>query len=405
MDHSIDSVLRDSMKVVRSAPFALVHGKFALPDQTKSDVAVVVEDGRISGICDPKELDPRIEVVDLQGQTVIPGLVDIHVHGALGASFNDATSEAIGTIVDYHLSRGVTSLLVTTSSAPVLRLRDAVAATNEWLRTPRQGSRVLGLHIEGPFFSPLQTGAQDADAIIEPDEESVRSLLSDADAVRIMTLAPELPGALDLVRQLVDRGIVAAAGHSAATDRDFAVAKEHGLSHVIHIWSSQSVLHREGPWRIPGLLEATLADDDVTVEMISDGKHLPELLMRLAYKCVGKDRLCIISDASSGTGLPEGTRYSEGGGMPHEVSGGVGMTLDRTSFAGSTTSLGDMVSVVTKALDIPIHVFAQMASTNPAKVIGADAHLGSIEVGKVADFVVLNEKLEPVRVMQAGAWV
>ena len=343
--------------------------------------------------------------VELKGQAVIPGLVDIHVHGALGASFNDATCESIAKITAYHLTRGVTSLLVTTSSGPIAELSEAVSATKEWLSAPRKGSRVIGVHMEGPFFSRYQVGAQDSTAVKDPDEGSVRSLLQHAEVVRIMSLAPELPGAMELVRQLVDVGVVPAAGHSSATDQDFRAAKLRGLSHVIHIWSSQSVLHREGPWRIPGLLEATLADEAVTVEMISDGKHLPQLLMRLAHKCVGNDRLCIISDASSGTGLPEGTRYYEGGETAHEVSGGVGMTLDRTSFAGSTTSLGDMVPIVVDALGVSLHEFAQMASTNPARVIGADSQLGSIEVGKVADFVVLDAGLKPARVMQAGIWI
>ena len=160
-----------------------------------------------------------------------------------------------------------------------------------------------------------------------------------------MTFAPELPGALALTQQLMQLGIVAAAGHSAAREEDVKPLIDAGLRHMIHLWSAQSTTIREGPWRKPGLLEVSLTDERLTGEMIADGKHLPPTLMKLAYKCLGPDRLCAISDATNGAGLPEGSHFRMGG-MEYDVCDGVGMMLDRSAFAGSTTLLNQMIPIL-----------------------------------------------------------
>ncbi len=169
----------------------------------------------------------------------------------------------------------------------------------------------------------------------------------------MVSYAPELPGALELTSRLVELGIVPAAGHSSAKEEEVAAAIERGLRHMIHIWSAQSTTVREGPWRKPGLLEVSLTYDDLTVEMISDNKHLPPTLMKLAYKCIGPDRLCVISDATSGAGLPEGSRFRMGE-MEYEVHDGVGMMFDRSCFAGSTTLLNEMIPVLVEHVGVPL---------------------------------------------------
>jgi N-acetylglucosamine-6-phosphate deacetylase len=185
-------------------------------------------------------------------------------------------------------------------------------------------------------------------------------------------------------------GIVAAAGHSAAREEDVTPALAAGLCHMIHMWSAQSTTIREGPWRKPGLLEVSLTDERLTGEIIADGKHLPPTLMKLAYKCLGPDRLCAISDATSGAGLPEGSRFRMGG-MEYEVCDGVGMLFDRTAFAGSTTLLNQMIPMLVDQAGIPLVEAVRMASLTPARVIGIDGRKGSLETGKDADIVVFND--------------
>lgn len=384
--------------------FALIGGRIILPDRIVTGQAVVMESGKIVGIADPGSLGADMETIAVEGRYLAPGLIDIHIHGALGHTFNAPTPEAFAAITEQALACGVTALLATVATAPLPDLVRCLRFSREWMRTSRTGSQVLGVHLEGPYFSMAQRGAQDPAHIRNPDDGSPPLLLEHHDVIAIMSYAPELPGGLDLTATLATLGVVPAAGHSSASDRDVAAAMRHGLQHMIHLWSGQSSTIRVGPWRVPGLLEAALALDGLTAEMIADNKHLPPTLMKLAYKCLGADRLCAISDATSGAGLPEGARFGMGG-MEYEVHDGVGMLLDRTAFAGSTTLLNRMVRVLTDAVGIPLAEAVRMASLTPARVIGFDRRKGSLEPGKDADIAIFEEDFTCWQTMIGGRWV
>lgn len=383
---------------------AIVNARAVLVDRVQDDLAVVINGPRIVAITDRENVGSNVDMLDAEGRYLAPGLIDIHTHGAVGASFNSPAPEAFRAITEENVRRGVTGLLATTSTAPVRELVASLEFVREWMRGGHEGARILGAHVEGPYFAPSQAGAQDPDAMRTPDDGSPEQLLAYADVIKIISFAPELPGAVDLARRLTDLGIVAAAGHSAARAEDVEIAVKAGLSHIIHIWSGQSTTVRDGPWRKPGLLEFALANDIVTVEMIADNKHLPKLLMRLAYKCVGPDRLCIISDATSGAGLPEGTRFTTGGFHEHEVCDGVGMTRDRTSFAGSTTLLNEMIPIMRDVVGVPLHEAVRMATTNPARVIGLEGQKGSLTVGSQADLALFEDDFNAWRTMIGGRW-
>jgi N-acetylglucosamine-6-phosphate deacetylase len=263
---------------------------------------------------------------------------------------------------------------------------------------------VLGVHLEGPYFNPAQKGAQDPDHLRTPDDGSPAALLEHAGVLRVMTYAPELPGALELTAECAARGIVPAAGHSAAQDTHVLAAMRLGLRHAVHLWSGQSSTVRQGPWRRPGLLEAALAYDELTAEIIADHRHLPPTLMRLAYKCKGADHLCIVSDATAGAGMPEGTRFRLGG-VECQVQDGVGMLLDRKAFAGSTTLLNRMVAILVEAAGVPLVEAVRMASLTPARIVGFDGRKGSLEPGKDADVAIFEDDLTVWRTMIAGRWV
>jgi N-acetylglucosamine-6-phosphate deacetylase len=331
-------------------------------------------------------------------------LIDLHTHGALGHTFNEATAEAFATITTEQASRGVTSLLATTMTDTIPNLVDCLEFSRRWMRESHQGATVLGLHVEGPYFCQAQCGAQNPAHIRNPDDGTPAKLLEHHDVIKIMSYASELPGALALTRQLANLGIVPAAGHSNAKDDEVWAAMQAGLRHIIHIWSAQSSTVRQGPWRKPGLLEASLTFDGLTVEMITDNKHLPPTLMKLAYKCLGPDRLCAISDATSGAGLPEGSHFHMGG-MEYEVCDGVGMMLDRSSFAGSTTLLNQMIPILMEVVDVPLVEAVRMASLTPARIIGDEERKGSLDAGKDADLAIFEADFSAWRTMIAGQWV
>ena len=294
----------------KNQKYALVNGRVITPTHMEEEKAVLVEGAKIATIVSTRELEEGVERIDVNGRLISPGLIDIHTHGALGHTFNEPTKEAFQVITMENAARGITSLLATTSTASIDNLVDCLRFSRQWMAEEREGAQVLGVHLEGPYFNLAQIGAQDPANVRNPDDGTVNQLLEHHDIIRMVSYAPELPGALELTDRLVDLGIVAAAGHSSAKEDEIAAAIDRGLSHIIHIWSAQSTTVREGPWRKPGMLEVSLAYDDLTVEMISDNKHLPPTLMKLAYKCIGPNRLCAISDATSGAGLPRGFHAS-----------------------------------------------------------------------------------------------
>ncbi len=383
--------------------YALVNGRVILPEEIVTGRALVVDNGKIGGLLEPDSLEAGLERIDVGERYVAPGLIDIHIHGAGGHTFNEPTAQAFAAITQETARRGITSLLATTSTAPIPALVDSLAFSRQWMQESRPGSQLLGVHVEGPYFCLAQAGAQDPANIRNPDDGSPDRLLQYRDVIKIMTYAPELPGALELTGRLAGLGIVPAAGHSSAQDTEVLAALEAGLRHIIHIWSGQSSTVREGPWRKPGLLETTLTYDGFTVEMIADNKHLPPTLMKLAYKSIGPDRLCLISDATSGAGLPQGTRFRMGE-MEYEVRDGVGMMLDRSAFAGSTTLLNQMIPILTGAVGVPLVEAVQMATLTPARVIGLDHRKGSLEAGKDADIAIFEEDFTAWRTMIGGRW-
>jgi N-acetylglucosamine-6-phosphate deacetylase len=390
-----------------SERLALVNGRLILPYDILLGKALLIEESTILDIVDAGSLPDDTVRIDAGGRYIAPGLVDIHTHGALGHTFNEPTAGAWGLITAENARRGVTSLLATLATADVPALLEALACARSWMRErseQHEGAQVLGVHLEGPYFSPLQKGAQDPAQMRTPDDGSAEEFLAYRDVLRMVTFAPELPGALALTARLARLGIVPAAGHSAAHDDEVWTAMQHGLRHMIHLWSGQSSTVRVGPWRKPGMLEAALTFEGLTGEIIADNRHLPPTLMKLAYKCLGPDRLCAVSDATNGAGLPDGERFRMGN-MEYEVADGVGMMLDRSAFAGSTTLLGQMVPILHQVVGVPLVEAVRMTSLTPARIIGISDRKGSLQPDKDADVVVLDDDLRPFRVMIGGRWL
>jgi len=384
--------------------WAITNGRIVLPQAIVTGQAVVVEGNKIIGIAPSGSLSCDLPTVDAGERLITPGLIDLHTHGAVGHTFNEPTAKPFAAITEENARHGVTALLATVATAPIADLVDCLSFCRGWMQEPHDGAQVLGIHMESPYISPAQKGALDPANIRTPDDGTPDILLEHRDVLKIVVLAPELPGALDLIARLVKLGIVAAAGHSSAKDEHVLAAMRVGLHHVTHIWSAMSSTIREGPWRKPGLLESALLFDDLTVEMIADNKHLPSTLMKLAYKCIGADRLCAISDATSGAGLPEGMHFRMGG-MEYEVHDGVGMLFDRTAFAGSTTLISQMIPILTDVAGIPLVKAMRMLTLTPARVIGYDGRKGSLEPGKEADLAIFNDDWTAWRTMIGGRWV
>ena len=226
---------------------ALVGGRIALPDRIVEGKAVLVEGGRIAGVHAMAELGSGIERLDVGGRLIAPGLVDMHTHGALGHAFDERDEAAWALITAENARRGVTSLLATLVATPLPELLASLAFARAWMASERGGSQVLGVHLESPYISPAQCGALDPASLRLPDDGSPASILDYSDVLKVWVLAPELPGALDLVAALAKAGVIPAAGHSSAKDSEVAEAMKKGLRHVTHIWSAMSSVSSRSP--------------------------------------------------------------------------------------------------------------------------------------------------------------
>ncbi|TFC77259.1 hypothetical protein E3O45_07820 [Cryobacterium sp. TMS1-20-1] len=362
--------------------------------------SVLIRDGRIQGIVPIAQLPAEVSIRDLGPGILTAGLVDIHTHGAAGHGYNGAEIAQNRQALETMLSAGITTVLPTLATAPIDDMTRSLAAL-ETLRNSAGLPRVPGAHLEGPYFSIAQRGAQDPNSLRDPVDGSIDRLLDQADIIRMISFAPELPGAVALTEKLVALGIVAAAGHSDGRESDLLACQNAGLSHVIHVFSGQSTTVRKGPWRHPGMLEATLASEGLTVEMIADGKHLPPALMKIAQRCL-TGRLCIVSDSTPGAGLPDGSRYSMGA-MDYVVEDGVGMTMDRSSFGGSTTLVTAMLPIAIETLGIGLAEAVAMVTSVPAAAARLQ-DVGRIAPGFHADFALFNSDLRLRSVALAGQW-
>ncbi|MER6140953.1 N-acetylglucosamine-6-phosphate deacetylase [Streptomyces sparsogenes] len=341
----------------------------------------------------------RAAVLDLTGHWIVPGFVDMHVHGGGGASFSAGTPEEALTVVRTHLRHGTTTMLASTVTGDLDDLTRQAAALAELVE---QGE-LAGVHFEGPFISPHRCGAHQPSLLRHPDPADVRKLIDAArGAAKMLTLAPELPGGLDSVRLLADSGVIAAVGHTDAAYEAALEAVAAGATVATHLFNAMPpLLHRE-----PGPVAALLENERVTIELINDGTHLHPAALGLAFRRAGADRVAFITDAMGAAGMSDGTYPL--GPMEVEVTDGVaristGPTAG--SIAGSTLTLDRAFAraVTVDGLSVPEAVRA--LSATPARVLGLDDRVGSLEAGKDADLVVLGEDFGVVGVMRRGAWV
>jgi len=378
----------------------LAGAHLILPDRILRAGHVRIADGLIAEVSEsPLAPQPDEEVIDLAGLYLAPGFIDLHIHGALGRDTMEATADAFDTICRHHAEGGTTGLCLTTIAAPLDRLLAVITAARTCRLAPPPAARVLGVHIEGPYFSPAKRGAHLPSMLRLPDPAEWRQLLAHADVITQMTLAPELPGALPLIEALAQRGIIASVGHSDAWDEEVAAAFAHGLRHATHTFNCMSASRRRGPYRAAGVLEFVLSEPEILCEVIADGRHVSPTLLTLLYRAKGPDAIALITDATAGAGLPEESHFMLGE-IPCVVRDQVALTEDGAALAGSTSTMIRAVRNMVELAGASLVEAIRMASLNPARALRLDQRKGAIAPGLDADLVVLTPGLD-VR----GTWV
>ncbi|GII26075.1 N-acetylglucosamine-6-phosphate deacetylase [Planosporangium mesophilum] len=369
----------------------LAGPRIVTPDGVLADGHLRVDGATIESVCPAR---PAGEVQPVDGAWIVPGFVDIHTHGGGGYTFTTGDPEQAQGVARFHLAHGTTTLLASLVTSPPDLM---VAATRAYAPLVDQGI-IAGLHFEGPYLSHARCGAQNPAHLREPSTDELARLIgTGAGAVRMVTIAPELPGALEAIAYLVDHGVVVAIGHTDATYEQTLAGIAAGATVGTHVFNGMRPPHH----REPGPVFALLGSDSVTCELIGDGVHLHDGALRFATTVTGASRAALITDAMAGAGMPDG-EY-ELGGQGVTVSGGVARLTDGGSIAGSTLTM-DVAFRRAVAAGLPVEEVARMAATTPAAAIGR-TDIGALQPGRRADLVVLDAELRVLRVMRAGTWV
>ncbi len=343
-------------------------------------------------------------VYDGRGGYLCPGFIDLHVHGALGRDAMEGTPEAFDAILHHHASGGTTALALTSVAAPLEKLLNLLRAARAWQAATdgrKKTARLLGVHVEGPYFSPAKAGAHRLEHLRDPTASETARLLLHADVITQVTFAPELPGALELIDALGTRGIIRSGGHSDAWDEDARAAFGRGMEQVTHLFNAMSSARRRGPYRVAGLLEYALSEPGLRCELIADGHHVSPTLLRMAYQAKGVDGICLVTDASPGTGLPDGSEYRFAD-RTCLVRGGVCLTQDGHALAGSRATMIDVVRNMVQLAGVPLHESIAMATLNPARALLREHECGLLALGMRADLTLLTRDLSVTATFVGG---
>ena len=377
------------------------NARLLLPERIQSGASLRVRDGRIVALGTNLLPEAGEAVMDLQDRFLAPGFIDMHVHGALRRDTMEATPEAFAAICQFHATGGTTALALTPVSAPTEAITGVLEAVGKIDPNATGGARVLGIHIEGPYFSKAKAGAHPLELLRVPVPAEYSEWLKFHDRITQMTVAPELPGALTLIEALQTHGIRASGGHSDAWDEEAAAGFAHGMRQVTHTFNCMASARRRGAFRIAGLLEFAMSEPEILCELIADGYHVSPTLMRALYRAKGPDGIALVTDAGAGAGLAEGETFNLGP-ISGVVCGGVALTADKQSLCASTARMNDLVRVMVDKVDVALCEAVRMATLNPARALGLEEQIGALETGLQADLVVLDDTLAVAMTFVSG---
>ncbi len=361
----------------------IINGKVLLKDRIAENLAIIFDE-KIEKITELKDINVSdYEVIDAGGKFVSPGLVDMHIHGYLGEDASDGTADGIKTMAEGIIKNGVTAWCPTTMTVSKAEIEKAFDCVREVKNSGEYyGARILGVNSEGPFINPSKKGAQAEEHILRPDADFIKK---HSDIVKLFTVAPEVDGASECIKKVSDEtDVLISMGHTNATFEEANEGIKNGVRHTTHLFNAMTALSH----RSPGVVGAALSADNVSVELIADTFHINKGLFNLVAKIKG-DKLCLITDCMRAGGMPDGT-YDLGG---QEVfKEGIKCLLADGTIAGSVLKLNEAVRNLYENSDLELNEAVNCASLNPATALGVADEIGSIEVGKRADFAIADEK-------------
>lgn len=378
----------------------IYNGHVLTPEGWINGGSVLFENGLITEIKKSSKIDPNAErTIDARGMHVVPGGIELHCHGGGGSDFMEGTVEAFKIATQTHMRHGTTAMFPTLSSSTLKMIEDACETCETLMREP--ATPIMGLHLEGPYFNPRKAGAQIPESIRIPDPNEYHHIVEDYNCLRRWDVAPELPGAVEMGRYITGKGIVAAIAHTDAEYPDVKAAYDAGYSHATHFYNAMPGFHNVREFKHAGTVEAVYLMENMTVEMITDGIHVPVPILKLIYHVKGVERTALITDALAVTDSDSNKAFD-----PRVIiEDGVCKLSDRSALAGSIATMDRLIRTAVKTAEIPLHDACRMASETPARIMGIYDRKGSLQRGKDADILILDDDINLRSVYAMGSLV
>lgn len=375
----------------------IINGRIFTPHGWIENGSVIIEGTKIKKILNGSKVADGVDkVIDAKGDYVMPGGIDIHVHGGGGRDFMECTEDAFLTAVEAHRKHGTTAILPTLSSSTVPMIRQAAETCEKLMADPMNG--ILGLHLEGPYFNPKMAGGQLPENIKTAKPEEYVPLVEEFSCIKRWDAAPEMEGSCELATYLKSKGIMASLAHTAAAWDDVHKGYEAGFTHATHFYNAMTGNHKEGEYKHEGTVESVYVIDGITVEMIADGIHVPPVMLNLVWKSKGVERTALITDALACAASDSETAFD-----PRVIiEDGVCKLADRSAIAGSIATMDRLIRTAVHKANIPLEDTIRMATETPARLMGVYDRKGSLEPGKDADIMMFDKDLNLTGVIQMG---
>ncbi len=375
----------------------IINGRILTPQGWLKNGSVILRDEKILEVTNCDLAIIGADIIDAKGMYVIPGFIDMHVHGGGGRDFQEGTEEAFRTAVEAHIAHGTTAIFPTLSSSTVPMIKDAVNACNALMSEPN--SPILGLHLEGHYLNKSKAGAQVMECIKNPDPNEYIPIVEESSCLTRWDAAPELPGALQFGRYCSAKGILPSIAHTAAEYSDVRAAFDAGFTHVTHFYNAMPGFHNKREYKYEGTVESVYLIDDMTIECVADGVHVPPTILRMAYKIKGVERMALITDALAVAAVVGDAHAFD----PRVViEDGVCKLSDRSALAGSIATTDRLVRTMVQQAEVPLEDAVRMVSETPAHIMGVHGRKGTLARGKDADILIMDQMLNVRCVWQMG---
>ncbi len=377
----------------------LINARILTPQGWLKDGSLLIRDNKILEVtnCDLAVIGAKL--VDVKGMYVVPGGVEIHAHGGGGRDFMEGCEEAFRKAAATHMQYGTTSIFPTLSSSTVPMIEAAAETCTKLMAEPN--SPILGLHLEGHYFNMKMAGGQMPENIKNPDPNEYIPIVEKWDCIKRWDAAPELPGAIQFGKYITAKGILASVGHTQAEYEDINAAFEAGYTHATHFYNAMPGFHKRREYKYEGTVESIYLMDDMTVEVVADGIHVPPTILRLVYRIKGVERTCLITDALACAASDSKEAFD-----PRVIiEDGVCKLADRSALAGSVATMDRLIRTMVQKAEIPLADAIRMASETPAHIMGVSDRKGSLQKGKDADILVLDDNLNVRAVWAMGQLV